>query len=80
MRSQLWSVRWKLRCIAPVSGELLFRVPEDFRPATRSAKRNLVVLFSHFNALVCCSPRVERLVDRQTLMHVVNLFKSLRMK
>jgi hypothetical protein len=27
-----------------------------------------------------CSPRVERLVERQTLMHEVNLFKFFRMR
>ena len=39
-RRQAWTEEWE-----SVSGELLFRIPEDFRPATHSAKRNLVVLF-----------------------------------
>jgi hypothetical protein len=55
-------------------------IPEDFPSWYDSAKRNLVVLFIHFNGLVRLLPRVERLVARQTLMHEVNLFKLFRMK
>ena len=57
-RRQAWTEEWE-----GVSGELLFRIPEDFRPATHSAKRNLVVLFITLTTSSGCSPRVERLVE-----------------
>src|ERR1700687_1711590 len=70
---------WTEECEG-VSGELLFRIPEDFRPATilRSA------ISSFFSSTSTpssgCSPRVERLVDRQTLTRGINLFKLFRMR
>jgi hypothetical protein len=66
--------------LEPVSGELLFRIPEDFRPAAilRSA------IWSFFSSTSTprsgCSPRVERLVDHQMLMHEVKFFKLFRMR
>jgi hypothetical protein len=64
-RRQAWTEEWE-----GVSGGLLFRIPEDFRPATilRCA------IWSFFSSTLTlssgCSPRVERLVDSQTLMFI----------
>jgi hypothetical protein len=63
-----------------VSGELLFRIPEDLRPATILG----TAIWSFFSSTSTpssgCSPRVERLARSQTLMHEVNLFKLFRMR
>jgi|SRR5580658_3453712 hypothetical protein len=48
----------------PVSGEFLFRIPEDFRPATILRRAIWSFLSSTSTPSSGCSPRVEHLVDR----------------
>ena len=53
-RRQAWTEEWE-----SVSGELLFRIPEDFRPATHSAKRNR----SFFSSTLTPSSGLVRLLS-----------------